>query len=454
MPRQFGLITILLVFMSQISGAAEFRAAEAKADITPQTSVELWGYSDRTGPATGTLDPLFAKIVVMDDGANRIALVTLDLGRTFGFESLDNIRQTATQKSGVQQVFFFASHTHSGPTIDDAYEAGKRPEWETQAIDKITSAIADAAGKLAPAKIGFGIGETLIGHNRRLINTDGSVTMLWRNASKMPTHPVDPRVGVIRIDSATGVPMAILVNYSCHPVVLGPANLEYSADYPGAMAKQVEENLDGHPLCLFLQGGAGDINPYYDKMTIGEDAVRLMRETGTQLGREVERVARAISTVTPAKPEIKHSLVTRQFKSRWNTEKIMSMLEKRLKPEMVARYRKYVSVPLDCPITSLLINDEIALMGMPGEPFVDFAIDFRSRAPIKNAFFVGYANGYAGYFPTIQAASAGGYGADSLGARAEIGAGEAMVDAAVVELYRLRGLTPTLPRELTITNPN
>jgi len=238
-----------------------------------------------------------------------------------------------------------------------------------------------------------------------------------------------------------------LVNYSCHPVVLGPANLQYSADYPGAMAEHVEHTLEGGPLCLFLQGGAGDINPYYDKMALQEDAVRLMRDTGTQLGEEVVRVARSIATSTPAEPRIQFSLETRRFKSRWDTEKLLAVLEKRLKPEQAARYRKYLEVPLDCPVMTLLLNEDIALVGMPGEPFVDFATELRARSPVKNAMFVGYSNGYAGYFPTISAAAVGGYGANSFVARAEVGAGEAMLDMGIVELHRMLGRLPSLPPE-------
>ena len=56
-----------LVACVSISSAAEFRAASSKADITPTGSVDLWGYSDRSGPATGPHDPLYAKILVLDD---------------------------------------------------------------------------------------------------------------------------------------------------------------------------------------------------------------------------------------------------------------------------------------------------------------------------------------------------------------------------------------------------
>ncbi len=94
---------------------------------------------------------------------------------------------------------------------------------------------------------------------------------------------------------------------------------------------------------------------------------------------------------------------------------------------------------------TLLIDENIALMGMPGEPFVDFAIDFRARSPAKTAFFVGYANGYFAYFPTIEAAVVGGYGADSLTTRAQVGSGEAMVDHAIVTLYGMLGQLKSLP---------
>lgn len=439
------LMTVGLVSAGGGLEASELRAAAARADITPEYSVDLWGYSDREGPATGTLDPLYAKVVVLDEAATRLALVTLDLGRTFGFASMNAVRERVVDSADVDEVFFFASHTHSGPVISDSYTEGKMPEWEQAALEKIGTAIEVATAKLVPAKIGAGYGETYIGHNRRLVKEDGTVRMLWRNASKMPTSPVDPRVGVIRIDAAGGPVIAVLVNYACHPVVLGPDNLQFSADFPGAMAKVVEDEFGEGALCLFLQGAAGDINPFYDKMAIQEDAVRLMKETGAQLGNEVVRVARDISADTPAHPSLKYRLDTLQFKMRWDAERILPMLKQRLKPNVYERYKSYLLAPLHCPVMTLLINGEIALMGMPGEPFVEFAVDFRARSPLDDAFFVGYANGYSGYFPTISAAVEGGYGADSVVARAEVGAGETMLDHAIVKLYELLGRLQAVP---------
>ena len=70
--------------------------------------------------------------------------------------------------------------------------------------------------------------------------------------------------------------------------------------------------------------------------------------------------------------------------------------------------------------------------------FDDFQIDLRRRSPVANTFFVGYCNGMYSYFPSIEAAAEGGYGA-SWGLLAEAGTGEQMVDKAIIGLYQLLG---------------
>ena len=87
-------------------------------------------------------------------------------------------------------------------------------------------------------------------------------------------------------------PLAILVNYACHPVVLGPENLNYSADYPSEMRDTIEQGFGGDVTAFFLQGAPGDINPYLDKTPLLEDAVGQMKRTGRKIGEAALRVAR------------------------------------------------------------------------------------------------------------------------------------------------------------------
>ena len=53
--------------------------------------------------------------------------------------------------------------------------------------------------------------------------------------------------------------IATLVNYATHAVVLGPRNLLYSGDFPGAVARHLAARRGG--IGLYLQGACGDVDP-------------------------------------------------------------------------------------------------------------------------------------------------------------------------------------------------
>ncbi|PYV89074.1 MAG: hypothetical protein DMG05_14445 [Acidobacteria bacterium] len=134
-----GLLALLI--SSPVLGAP-LKAGVAKADITPPQGVLMWGYANRKSPAKGTLDPLYARVLALDAGEKRLVLVALDLGRTFGPASLERLRQTARKSNGVTYVLVAASHTHSGPVMQDEYAKGV-PAWETAALEKIGKAIVE-----------------------------------------------------------------------------------------------------------------------------------------------------------------------------------------------------------------------------------------------------------------------------------------------------------------------
>jgi hypothetical protein len=58
---------------------------------------------------------------------------------------------------------------------------------------------------------------------------------------------------------------------------------------------------------------------------------------------------------------------------------------------------------------------------------------------VKQLFFVGYANGYHQYFPTIEAVAEGGYGADNRVSPVAVGAGEQIMNTALIRIYQMLG---------------
>ena len=411
----------LLLQVTVIAGG--LRAGTARVEITPPVGHVMGGYANRKSPSTGVHDPLYATVLVLKSDEMTVAMVSCDL-RSFPSERVVN---EARRRKLADHVLISVTHTHSGPmTWEDKTWPSRDRSWYAETEDKILRAIEEASGRLFQARIGSGFGETYLGHNRRLVAADGKTTMLWRNAERRATAPIDPAVGVIRVDDETGSPRAVLVNYACHAVVLGPDNRMISADYPGYLARKIESEFPG-ALCLFMQGGAGDINPYLDKQPVDQNGFGEAEKLGHALAAEATKVLKRIKPQAIEEGSISAIAENIEFRDRWDAQKTVRT-----------------------GLTTLLINRRIGIATMPGEPFVELQIALRDKAELSGVFLFGYtySNGgeWAGYIPTIKAAAEGGYGA-GYNTRIEVGAGEAIVDRAVVNLFKLMNVLKTTPNQ-------
>ncbi len=454
---RIGLTLMLaLMFLPLAAQGAGLRAGVASVDITPPPGLSMYGYFDRIKDerlSTGTLDPLYARVLVLQAGDARLALVTLDLGRCFGKASLDRLRSEVRLLAGISDLLVTASHTHAGPNVLDEYPNSRLPAWEAEALGKIARAVQEAARLAVDVRLGTGYGSAHVGYNRRVVGADGGVKMLWQNPTRIPTSPVDPTVSILRIDTSEGRPLAILVNYACHPVIFGSDNQKYSSDYVGVMRRTVEESFGGQLTCFFLQGADGDINPYYAATPLQDGAVKLRDWTGQELAQEVVHVAKAIHTENLSPSSISFAEDEMIFKVRWPAEQFRSGLLKEFGPRVFedhADLLKDQPVPgtLTLKVATALIDKRIAIATVPGEPFVDFQMTWRNRCPVSDAFFLGYTNGYFDYLPTIQAASEGGYGAADSNTYLDVGTGERLVDHALMRVYEMMGRLVEMPEDL------
>ena len=409
--------------------AEHLEVGVATRDITPPPGLPLWGYSDAERIAEGTLSPLYCKAIVFRAGTATVGLVVLDLGRMPRPEQCERIR-AEVRAQGIQHVIFSATHTHSAPFMDLDL-----PHVEPT-LRAITETLGEAAAALQPARIGVGRANIDISHNRRVIR-EGVCYMMWRNAARKPTSPVDHEAAILRIDRMDGAPLATLVHYACHPVVFGPDNKQYSADWPGAMCARVKAATGAE--CFFLQGGAGDINPYLDKTPIAAGGVEAMEAEGAKAAEAVIAAHPGIKTDPSAHASLAYREELIDVGTRWDLDepaqvRILQEAYTRMYEVYMAPFAKDPRVPLGV----LVINNQIALPCLPGEFFVQFQRDMKERSPLPNTFLCGYTNEFHIYFPTIKDAAIGGYGA-STATYVAVGAGEKVVNRALVMVGEMTG---------------
>lgn len=439
------LTLIYLTAITLLAPAAEIRAqglqaGVAQVDITPPKGLLLQGYGNSERIATGTRDPLVARVLVLQAGATRVALVDLDLIATFESTYLERLR--AVTRDDVENLLVTAIHTHSGPALIPGLSAAPR-DWESEAVTMVAQAIHRAATHVIPARIGVGYGTAYIGHNRLLYHRTGVVTWFEPNWTGIVTSPMDPTVTVLRLDDSSGMPLAILVNYACHPVIFGPDSRLYSADFPGVMTEVVEKAFGGKPLIFFLQGADGDVNPNYAVTPLQEGAVELRQRTGSELGCIATQIAQQIHSVDDADAKLQFAEDYIVFRPRWDAGQWRAANLTKAKTIAMMTEPEY-----KLPVTTVLISRRIAITAMPGEPFVDFQMQWRARCPVRDCLFLGYTNGYFGYFPTIRAASWGGYGASHQSTWIEVSAGERMFEQALATVYQMLGRLKSVAEDL------
>lgn len=246
------LVLLLLLFVSPLvrasdAGAGALRAGAAKVDITDYEA----------GPAH---DPMYAKALIVTDGQTTIAMVSVDavaigeIGRISN-DYLPQVRAAVEEQLQIPatNLVINASHCH-GMVRTDA---------DTLTIE----ALEKAAEALVPVRIGAGSGhEARISENRRFLLKSGR-TVDSRQAYSLPADeefagvgPIDPEIGILKIERLDGTPLAVVFNFACHPIQGVPGG-ENTADLSGLAAAAIEASLGHDCVALFLQGCGGDVNP-------------------------------------------------------------------------------------------------------------------------------------------------------------------------------------------------
>jgi hypothetical protein len=420
------VLAIALTLPMSVRAADTLMAGVARVEITPAGSMPMYGYANRKcGPSSGTHDPLMAKVLVLESGGTRVALVTADVGSLV----TDTLRRDVASRLGIPTLLLAASHTHSAPSFLPFGSAPATSEegraYLTEIERSIFDAIAEATRAMFPARLGVGRGSLQLGYNRLLLRDDGRARALFDNLERVPYGPVDPEVVVLRVDDASGTPRALLVHYAMHAVVLGPTNCKFSADFPGVVQAEVERALAGTQV-MFVQGGAGDINPLFQGRSGNEDAdFAQVTKIGLLLAGEVLRANARVTPLAPVAEPIAVKSEVLTFAERWDAGKTMEV-----------------------GISTILVGREVAIAAVPGEPMHRLQRLWKEQADVPVPLFWGYtysAGGtWPGYIPDIRSAAYGGYGADA-STRIEVGGGEQIMLRHLTHLYDLRGMWKDAP---------
>jgi neutral/alkaline ceramidase-like enzyme len=422
-------------------------AGFSKVCISPPIGAPLAGFAARQGVSQGIHDDLFARALVLANGDAVVALVSVDLLALSG-DFIKRVRAGIHSRTGIDpsSVMIASTHTHAGPVtittffnpeecVDAAYL-----DFLAECIEKsVTNAWRDRFA----AKVGVGAGHVNgVGVNRR----------------SPDNRPIDEQVGIIKVDDSESRTRAVLINYSCHPTVLGPDNLLVTGDFPNFAVEQIEKQIGSDGFGMFFNGTQGNISMGHSSelSAIGVITPGRTFERAAELGHlladatlvalpdiatseTTELSALTIPINLPLKDYPPLEVAIKSLKDADEhlakltaegapPEQIMPAKTQRLYASITNFYaREALALPdghLPIELQGFRLGDS-AFVAIPGEVFVEIGLTIKRRLPHRT-FVVGIANGYIGYVPTREAFETGGY--EVVSSKCKPGAADVLIE--------------------------
>ena len=357
-------------------------AGYASVDITPRLGHELSGYGyDLDRRATSILDPLYARVVILDDGDRAAALIQLDL-LALSHAQASTIRAAiwCDLNLAPSQVLLHCTHTHSGPATRPLFGCGTpQPSWLEHLSRQIVLATRQALKRCK---------RVTQSHRFTVPFVDGFAH------NRVGENEHDPWVRGAQLQFADEPPI-LIAQYACHPVTLG-RNTAYSADYIGVTISALAQR--GYRT-LYLNGCSGDLNPVDepDHLAIAQAVTQdnglalaaviqagLMTQTAWQPGPLTTTQAAIPLTTDPTPRSVHyHSEGARQVERAWRTH--LRTHESTATAEV-----------------QIIGCGDVLFVGLGAEVFTRYGKWLRAAAPDHLVLVAGTCNGVLGYIPTPE----------------------------------------------------
>lgn len=449
-----------------------FKVGFARVNINPMLGIAIEGYYVPRF-ARGILDDLESSALALALGDRRILMISVDC---CGIEAKlsRHYREAIAAATGVawEDIFLSATHTHTGPALThlDTFEADDAPIERYAAFlgERLADVARLALQDLKPARMGFCVGRApdRIAYIRRYKMKDGTTWTCPPINDPNIDHPIgelDQRVNVLRFDREGGDSI-VLVNYGLHADTINGELI--SPDWPGWMRRTVERSLDGVK-CVCFVGAQGDVGSTHVFPSGGD-----MNDTEISFDNEMKSpgmarfIGRALAgTVLQVFDKVEYTEVDR-IDIRHHEVAVPANLPA---PEDLPRAHRFRELHEagrdgDIPYTAMELTTvvaeairmcnlehgpeafrleltglrigEIALIGLPGEPFTDIGRGLKEAPGWRLVLPCCITNGYEGYFPMREAYDEGGYEARSSIYAA--GVAERIIEAGLSLLAELR----------------
>lgn len=415
-PLRLAALLLSIASPAMTLAADPVAVGVAKVDVTPTHPVLLTGYGHRVGEHEAVDAPISARALAIGD-SDPVVLVAVE---NCGVPTpvVAEARRLVAEKGGFDpaRLVVASTHTHNAPALVGyaplIWEGRETPEQHERVVaytrwltDKIVEVALAAVRDRKPAELSWGQGRATFGGNRRWMK-DGQ----WIGFGFAEKAPVDHSMPAM-FARRDGELVAVWANYACHCTSAGAEN-RVGGDWAGFAATDIEQDSPGATALITIGCGA-DVGP----QPTGN--IDLSRRHGRALADEVARLAKTSLTPLKAAPEVVEKAIelpleTTYDRAHWEKEAQREGFEGRHAKRMLAQLDRDGKLPsaVPYPIAAWRFADDLAIVFLPGEVTVDYAVRLKREMDWTRLWINGWSNDVPGYIPSRRILAEGGYEPD------------------------------------------
>jgi len=228
----------------QKQAAQLLRAGYSETVITPPIGFNIAGPEHLPRPATDVADDLLARVLLLESGGVRAAILTLDVwGISEEFASSVTGRVSAMADIDADLVWIGVSGNASSPPLWESAD-GEYMEYAAYVPQQIGGIAALAVDRMQDAELGF----------TSALLPDLATSIRGRQ------YEIDETVPIMIVDGESG-PIARVFGFGCPGSVVGSEPAVWTSDYPGYACWALSQASDGAG-CMFIRGPAHDVKPF------------------------------------------------------------------------------------------------------------------------------------------------------------------------------------------------
>jgi hypothetical protein len=419
--------------MSKTKPAGELHVGLARSLITPPPGVALAGYfSPRYN--RGVHDDLYVRVCLFRQGELTTGIVQFDLLELplAFYETLRTRLNTVSAGLG-DRLILAATHTHTGPEMRAARDATHEHALAF-IVDQTEAAVRTALWRFVPVELhAVSVINNPLAYNRRYWMADGRVVT---NPGKLnpgivrPEGPVDREVHVLLL-MAGEFPAGMIVNLANHTDTIGDDRV--SADWPGFLERALQAALGCQIPVLTLVAPAGNINHFDVSSGQGQTCYEEARRIGEGYADIILRALDEAEPVPPAplafscetftlhkrtipaaelrraKALLAKSKATEGVFTSEDLARGAAPVLRFFAEQLVTFAQRESGKTLTFPTMALRLGKDVAIAGLPGEPFAEIGMGIRQQSPFGRTLLASLASGYAGYIVMDECFERGGY---------------------------------------------